>query len=184
MSTTLHTASATHDVIALLIEDHKKVKKIFKAFEALQDANASNDKKAELVNQVCRELSVHAQIEEEIFYPAVRKAIGDNDLMDKALVEHAGAKALIAQLQSMRPTDELYAARMTVLGEEIDHHATEEEDEMFPKVKKAKIDTTALGAKMLQRKQALLAESETLTKSDNASDSAASVGVKKTAAKH
>ena len=86
-----------------------------------------------MVRKICNELTVHAQIEEEIFYPAVRKAIDDGDLMDEALVEHAGAKELISQLEAMDPEDELYDAKVTVLGEQIDHHVKEEEGEMFPR---------------------------------------------------
>ena len=104
------------------------------------------------------DLTIHAEVEEEIFYPAVRKAIDDADLMDEALVEHAGAKALIAQLEEANPSDDLYDAKVTVLGEQIQHHAKEEESDMFPKAKRANIDTPALGAKMLKRKEALVTE--------------------------
>lgn len=95
----------------------------------------------------------HTQIAEEIFYPAFRMAIDDDDLMDEADVEHAGAKELIAQLVGMEPGDDHYDARVTVLGENIDHHVKEEQDEMFPKAKKAKLDLAALGAQMIKRKQ-------------------------------
>ena len=104
------------------------------------------------------ELSIHAQAEEEIFYPAVRAAIKDDDLMDEADVEHAGAKNLIAQLEAMTPAHDHYDATVTVLGENIDHHVKEEEEKMFPKAKKAKVDTAALGAALIQRKHELLAE--------------------------
>jgi CO dehydrogenase/acetyl-CoA synthase beta subunit len=86
----------------------------------------------------------------------VRKAIDDSDLMDEALVEHAGAKDLIAQLEDASPEDDLYDAKVTVLGEQIEHHVKEEEGDMFPKAKKAKVDTEALGATMLKRKVALM----------------------------
>jgi hemerythrin superfamily protein len=146
------------DAIAVLIEDHKTVQKQFKEFEKLKEENGSANEKGDIVKQVCMELTIHAQIEEEIFYPAIREAIGDDDLMDEAEVEHMGAKDTIAQLQNMEPGDELYDAKFTVLGEYVAHHIKEEQDEMFPKVKKAKVDTAALGVELLQRKQELQAE--------------------------
>jgi hemerythrin superfamily protein len=104
------------------------------------------------------ELTIHAQAEEEIFYPAVRAAVTDNDLMDEADVEHAGAKNLIAQLEAMTPAHVHYDATVTVLCEIIDHHVKEEEEKMFPKAKKAKVDTAALGAALTQRKHELQVE--------------------------
>ncbi len=149
--------SGNPDAIALLIADHKKVQRLFTEFSELKE-DGSDEEKSAIVEQVCNELTIHATLEEEIFYPAVRKAIEDVDLMDEALVEHAGAKELIAQLQDMEPGDELYDAKVTVLGEQIEHHVEEEEGEMFPKAKKAKVDTGALGAQMLKRKSALMEE--------------------------
>jgi hemerythrin superfamily protein len=143
------------DAIALLMADHKKVKKLFSDFDKLKEEGSDEDKSA-IVEQICNELKVHTELEEEIFYPAVRKAIDDSDLMDEALVEHAGAKDLVAQLEDASFDDELYDAKVTVLGEHIDHHVKEEEGDMFPKAKKAKVDTEALGATMLKRKIALM----------------------------
>lgn len=145
------------DAIAMLIADHRKVKKLFSEFGKLKEEGSDEDK-ASIVEQICNELKVHTAIEEEIFYPAVRKAIDDADLMDEALVEHAGAKELIAQLEEASPDDDLYDAKVTVLGEQIDHHVEEEEGDMFPKAKKAKVDAQALGAAMLKRKTALMEE--------------------------
>jgi hemerythrin superfamily protein len=147
------------DAISLLSSDHAKVKKLFKEFEGLKEDGSDKDKSA-LVAQICNELKIHTEIEEEIFYPAVRKAIDDGDLMDEALVEHAGAKELIAQLEDMSPDDELYDAKVTVLGEQIQHHVKEEEGEMFPKARKAKVDSEALGVQMTERKAELMAELE------------------------
>ena len=148
----------TPDALDLLISDHKSVQRMFKQFDALKE-DGDDDQKSALVGKICLELTVHAQIEEEIFYPAVRDAIEDQDLMDEAEVEHAGAKDLIAQLEADADTEqELYDAKVTVLGEYINHHVKEEQDEMFPKVRKAKVDTAALGARMFQRKQELMAE--------------------------
>lgn len=146
------------DAIEMLTADHKKVKDIFKQFEKLKEEDGAEEEKAALAQQVCNELKIHTQIEEEIFYPAVREAIDDDDLMDEAEVEHTGAKDLIEQLEAMQPSDDLYDAKVTVLGEEVEHHVEEEEGEMFPKVKKAKLDTAALGVQMLERKMALRAE--------------------------
>ncbi len=151
--------SQQHDAIALLMADHKKVKKLFADFDKLKD-EGGDDEKAALVEQICNELKIHTTLEEEIFYPAVRKAIEDSDLMDEALVEHAGAKELIAQLEDASPEDDLYSAKVTVLGEQIDHHVKEEEGEMFPKASKAKVDTAALGAAMMKRKATLTAALE------------------------
>jgi hemerythrin superfamily protein len=143
------------DAIAMLMADHKKVKKLFSDFDKLKGEGSDEDKTA-IVDEICNELKIHTQLEEEIFYPAVRKAIDDSDLMDEALVEHAGAKDLIAQLEDASPEDDLYDAKVTVLGEQIEHHVKEEEGDMFPKAKKAKVDTEALGATMLKRKVALM----------------------------
>lgn len=154
-------ASSTQmDAIELLTEDHKKVKKLFKEFESLQKKEASKDQKAELVKEICLELTIHAQIEEEIFYPSVRSAIKEQDLMDEAQVEHASAKDLIHQLETMAPEDDLYDAKVTVLAEYIDHHVKEEEKEMFPLVKKTKLDMDKIGEDMSARKEKLKAGME------------------------
>jgi hemerythrin superfamily protein len=153
-------ADHNEDAVTLLTADHAKVKKLFAEFEDLKEGAGSAEDKSALVTQICNELKVHAQIEEEIFYPAVRRAIDDGDLMDEALVEHAGAKELIAQLEDMSPDDALYDAKVTVLGEQIQHHVNEEEGKMFPKAKKAKIDGEALGVQMMERKAELMAEME------------------------
>lgn len=151
------TEAPEQDAIALLTGDHQKVKGLFSKFEKLKDSEG-DEEKTDIVATICNELKIHTAIEEEIFYPAVRKAIDDADLMDEALVEHAGAKELIAQLKAMDPEDDLYDAKVTVLGEQIDHHVKEEEGTMFPKAKKAKVDTAALGTKMLKRKMGLMQE--------------------------
>lgn len=141
------------DAVAMLKADHKKVEEMFKKFETMEDDGA---RKAELVKQICDELVVHTTIEEEIFYPAVRAAINDDDLMEEAEVEHDSAKALIDQLNGMQPGDERFQATVTVLGEYIQHHVKEEHKEMFPKAKKAKVDLQALGEEMAARKMELM----------------------------
>jgi hemerythrin superfamily protein len=146
-----------HGAITLLIADHKKVKGLFKQFEKLKEGGSAQEK-ADLAQHICNELRVHAQIEEELFYPAARKAIHADDLMDEAEVEHAGAKELIEQLEAMQPDDDLYDAKVIVLGEQVEHHVSEEEGEMFPKVRRANVDTAVLGAQMLQRKLELQEE--------------------------
>ena len=144
-----------NDAIALLIDDHKKVKELFEKFDKLSDRSKVNKKK--IADQICLELTVHAQVEEEIFYPAVREPIKDDDLMDEAVVEHASAKELIAQIGEMDPGDDLYDAKVKVLSEQIEHHVEEEEGEMFPKVRKTKVDLVALGEEMAARKEELMA---------------------------
>ncbi len=123
------------DAIALLIDDHKKVKAAFKEFEGLGDHAFVSKKK--LADEICLALTKHTQAEEEIFYPAVRKAVKEGgDLVDEAVVEHASAKELIAQIQAMSAEEDLFDAKVKVLSEQIDHHVKEEEEEMFPKAKK------------------------------------------------
>ncbi len=139
------------DAIALLTEDHRKVQKLFKEFEKLGEED--NARKTELVEKACAELTVHSTIEEEIFYPALREALEEGDLLDEAEVEHATAKELISQLQGMKAGEDLYDAKFTVLGEYVNHHIKEEQQEIFPKAKKTEIDLKALGEELLARKQ-------------------------------
>jgi hemerythrin superfamily protein len=146
------------DALALLMADHKKVKALFKEFEKIKEDEDADDQKAALAEQICNELTVHAQIEEEIFYPAARDAIEETDLLDEAEVEHASVKELISQLQEMTPEDALFDAKVTVLGEYVDHHVKEEEGEMFKKVRAADLDTEALGAELMDRKMELMDE--------------------------
>lgn len=140
------------DAIALLTDDHKKVQKMFKDFGKLQE---NDERKRELVQTLCAELTIHAQIEEEIFYPAARDAMDKQDLLDEAQVEHASAKDLIAQLSSMQPDEALYDAKVAVLGEYVNHHVKEEQQQMFPKVRKAKVDMKMLGEQISARKREL-----------------------------
>ena len=146
------TARRPKDAVALLRADHTKVQGLFDDF----DKTNSDSKKAKLAQQICMELKVHATIEEEIFYPAARQAIKDEDMLDEAEVEHASAKQLIAEIEAGSPDEEKWDAKVTVLGEYIKHHVKEEQNEMFPKVKKTKLDLQALGEQMSARKQELL----------------------------
>jgi len=140
------------DAIVLLTADHKRVKKMFKTFDKMKEDGAPADKKA-LAQQICEELTLHTELEEQIFYPATREALDDGDLLDEAEVEHASAKDLIAQIKAGDPTDPKWAAKVTVLGEYVDHHVEEEENEMFPKCRKAKMDLESLGREIASMKQ-------------------------------
>ena len=143
------------NAISLLMKDHNNVKALFAQYEGLSDRSFATKKK--LADQICHELTVHTQVEEEIFYPAVRRPIHDGDLMDEAVVEHASAKELIAQILAMDPSEDLYDAKVTVLSEQIEHHVKEEEGDMFPKVRKTSVDLDALGEQMAARKEQLAA---------------------------
>ncbi len=146
------------DAIELLKADHRKVEKLFKEYDKLVEDEGSYNEKEALTATICAELTMHTQIEEEIFYPAARDILDEEDLIDEAVVEHASVKDLIAQLSDMAPDDDLYDAKVKVLSELIEHHVEEEEDEMFPKLKKAKLDTAALGPQMEDRKLQLVDE--------------------------
>ncbi len=145
----------TQDAVALLKEDHRTVEELFEKFE-----NASGDgRKEKLARQICLELTVHAQIEEEIFYPACEGKV-EEDLLKEAYVEHDGAKVLIAQIEDgSEQSDEYYDAKVKVLQEQIEHHVEEEEKRMeglFAQAKKAGIDMDALGEQLAARKAELV----------------------------
>jgi hemerythrin superfamily protein len=145
------TAMEGMDAVTMLTEDHENVKQLFEQFEGLGDRAKVSKKK--LATQICLELTKHAVIEEEIFYPAVRAASKDaEDILDESLVEHASAKDLIAQILEMEPGDDLYDAKVKVLKEMVEHHVEEEESEMFPKAREAGLDLQELGQQMAQRK--------------------------------
>jgi hemerythrin superfamily protein len=141
--------------IELLSKDHDEVEKLFKQFQKM---SRDGGRKMEIVQQICMALTVHAEIEEEIFYPAVREALGEKgeSLMDEAAVEHEGIKTLVQQIESARGNDEMLAARMTVLCEYVMHHVKEEEGKIFPKAKRARLDMEELGAELLERKMELM----------------------------
>ena len=155
------TRRAEPDACALLDADHRNVKKMFKAYEELTSSRAASasQKKRDLANEICMELTVHAQIEEEIFYPAVRAAIKATDLLDEAEVEHASAKDLIAQIQDAAAVDDKFDAKVIVLGEYIDHHVKEERNEIFVKARAARgLDLVAMREQLEARKEELMAE--------------------------
>ncbi|MBT2332551.1 hemerythrin domain-containing protein [Variovorax paradoxus] len=155
------TKRAAPDACSLLDTDHRHVKKMFKEYEELTHSRAANvqQKKRELANQICTELSVHAQIEEEIFYPALREAISETDLLDEAEVEHASAKELIAQIEAATDVDDKFDAKVIVLGEYIDHHVKEERNEIFVKARAARgLDLMAMREQLAARKEELMEE--------------------------
>jgi hemerythrin superfamily protein len=152
---------AEKDACDLLDADHKAVKKMFKEYEELTSSRARNasQKKKELATQICQELTVHAQVEEEIFYPALRAAFKETDLLDEAEVEHQTAKDLIAQIQAAAEPDDMFDAKVKVLGEYIDHHVKEEKGEIFPKARSAKkLDLIAMREEIETRKEELMSE--------------------------
>jgi hemerythrin superfamily protein len=151
-------SAGAQDAVELLTADHREVKAMFAQYEKLAEAGGKSSDREALAETICDMLIVHATIEEEIFYPATRKATEDDDLLDEAQVEHAAAKELIAQIKDLAPDDDLYDAKVKVLGEQIDQHVEEEESEMFPEAKKSDMDLLDLGARLLARKNQLLAE--------------------------
>jgi hemerythrin superfamily protein len=146
------------DAISLLKQDHKEVSALFKKFESADSG------KGDIAAEVCKLLTVHAQIEEELFYPAAREALENSeegeDLLDEAEVEHASAKELIAQIEASEEGEHLFEAKVTVLGEYIKHHVEEEEKELFPKVSKTDLDLDTLGKQLKARKTELLGAME------------------------
>jgi hemerythrin superfamily protein len=145
--------SAT-DALELLRADHAKVQNLFREFDSIKGGD-DDQRKAELVDEICYELTLHSMLEEEIFYPVVRAAVGDDEMMDEADVEHAGARELISQLEVMFPGDDHFDATVTVLGEEIEHHIGKEESEMFEAARTAGIDLEELGEQLAARKEEL-----------------------------
>ena len=141
------------DAIALLKADHETVSDLFADYEKTD----SSKKKKAIVAEICTELTVHTQIEEEIFYPAIKAALKDKLVVPEAIVEHAGVKDLIAQLEGVEPNGVIFDAKVKVLSEYVEHHVKEEQNEMFPKVKASSLDLVELGARMAARKADLLA---------------------------
>lgn len=140
--------STQQDATRLLKADHKLVSKLFADYEA----TTSNSKKKQLVEQICKELSIHAQVEEEIFYPAVQKALKDHELVPEAIVEHSTLKDLIAAVKGVEPNGDMYDAKIKVMSEYVKHHVKEEESEMFTEAKNTNLDLVKLGALMSERK--------------------------------
>ena len=139
----------------LIRRDHKKVEGLFDKFTQTKKAVG----KKRICAQVIQELEIHTKLEEEIFYPAARGATKETDLLDEAEVEHAGAKDLIAQIQEAAEVDDMFDAKVKVLGEYIDHHVKEERNELFPKARAArKLDLVAMRDELAARKEELMAQ--------------------------
>ncbi|MFN3496027.1 MAG: hemerythrin domain-containing protein [Hydrogenophaga sp.] len=145
---------AASNAIALLRADHQAVSKLFDDYEKARSITT----RKKLVAEICTALSVHAQIEEEIFYPAVQASLKDKLLVPEATVEHASLKDLIAQIEGVEPDGDMFDARVKVLSEYVKHHVKEEQNEMFPRAKASALDMDALGALMTARKDELMAQ--------------------------
>ena len=145
------------DAVDFLKRQHREVEDLFKQFEKLGE-DGDIEKKEPIVRTACEKLTVHATIEEEIFYPAAREVEEASSLLNEAEVEHATAKDLIATLDSMDASDEMFSAHFTVLSEYIKHHVKEEEEELFPKLKKSGLDLDTLGQELAARADELMAE--------------------------
>lgn len=146
------------DALQMLADDHRTVETLFEKF----DNARSNSAKQKIVRQICEELTIHAMIEEKVFYPAIRDAV-ENDMLDEAQVEHDSAKTLILSLFEAEPGDEYYEAKVSVLKEQVEHHVYEEERQrgsMFSLVRKADLDLAAIGAEMAKLKQRLKEQAE------------------------
>lgn len=151
---TTRAAARPADALTLLKKDHKQVSDWFAEYDRTDD----DARKQELADQICLALTVHAQIEEEIFYPAAYEALDDDDMLDEAEIEHASAKALVAEIRAGKVGDPLFDARVTVLGEYVAHHVEEEEKEIFPECRASDMDLKALGQQLARRKEELMAE--------------------------
>ena len=170
-------SSARSEILTMLKEDHKRAKKAFRQFEKLDPHEDAEECQA-IVQQTCAELKVHTALEEELLYPAARGLLSEEDLIDEAEVEHATAKSLIEQLGRMTPDDEKYGATFKVLGEYVNHHVKEEENEMFPQLTRAKAEWQGLCDQMNSRRdelmQQLMPEADGAARTSSARSSASS----------
>jgi hypothetical protein len=148
-------AAPALNALELLEQDHRQVEELFDQYDQLK---ADDHRKGDLAQKICVALEIHAQIEEEIFYPQARDATKDNDLIDESVVEHATVKNLISEIEEMQVGDNLFDAKIRVLGEIVKLHIHEEEQELFPELESAHIDLEAVGKKLSERKSALLSE--------------------------
>ena len=177
----MKTLVAYEDAVDLLDADHKAVKKMFIDYGVLCEDSAPADEKGALAERICQALTVHAQIEEEIFYPEVREALGDNALMDEAIDEHEQAKQTIGQIQAMAATDAAYDATVKQLGALIDQHVMEERGQIFLRARLAALDLRGLTLRLLKRKQQLTKKAVTaLSPAPSPSPSSARVRAKET----
>jgi hemerythrin superfamily protein len=154
-SSNRNTQGASPSALEVLEQDHREVEEWFDEYNELKE---DDNRKGALAAKICLALKVHAQIEEEIFYPRARKATKENDLIDEAAVEHSAVKHLIGEIEGMKVDEELYDAKIRVLGEMVKHHIKEEEEELFPELVPAKMDLDAVGKELAKRKEELMAE--------------------------
>ena len=174
-SSSRSSGSAKTQIVAALKDDHKKVKKAFRDFEKLDPGRDPESAQA-LVERTCAELEVHAELEEQLFYPAARQALKEEDLIDEAEVEHTTVKVLIEQLKGMNPSDANYAATFKVLGEYVNHHVKEEEGEIFPGLTRTGVQWDSILEQMTMRREELkeekgladLEDEEAMDQSDDA----------------
>jgi hemerythrin superfamily protein len=163
----------------MIRQDHKKVEGLFKKFEQTKGAQA----KRRLAENAMAELEVHAALEEEIFYPAVKKEVDDGSMVQEALEEHQTVKRLISELKAMEEADEQFESQFSELVENVQHHVEEEENEMLPKVEESDMDLSSLGEQMAQRKQQMQGGGRATKKASNATSSRKSAGSKSTGRK-
>lgn len=150
------------DAIELLEADHRAVEALFGDYAQLSAHKAGGGKRKALAEAICLAVAIHMRLEEEVFYPPLREALRDDDLLDEADGEHAGAKELVGQVLSMRPGDELYDAKVTVLCEYIARHVRHEREELFPRARKSGVDLAALGERLRERRRELQSVPEAL----------------------
>lgn len=148
------------DAVSVLTEDNNRVRGLFRYFAQLEGSGVT-DERANVAIDICKELVIHAAMEEELLYPAARTAIGDNDLINQAEIEQGTTKFLIRQLLPINKSDERFNAKVTVLREYVKHHMDEEEKVMLPRLKHTKIDLDALGRQLAERREALRDELKT-----------------------
>lgn len=148
-------SSDAQDAISVLTKDHERIRRMFMSFEKLTRRNGNDDRKNRLFQQIWMETAIHAQVEDEIFYPALREATDDHDLLDEADIEHASFNEVFEQLESMGVDNEHYDVKVMVLGEYISYHFKAEQDAMFRKIKMAGIDTLVLGGRIVHRRKEL-----------------------------
>lgn len=150
------------DALELLDADHRSLRRLFQEYRTLAAQRAPEVRRKALAEQICLELTIHAKLEEELFYPRVREALRLEHLMDRAEVEHASVRDLVLQILSMDPHEELYDAKVGVLGDYADHHFREEQEAVFPRVRAGGLDLQRLGQLLSVRRRELQAVPEAL----------------------
>jgi hypothetical protein len=163
---------ARDEILEMLMEDHRRAKRAFREAEKMKEEE-DEESLEQIVQQTCAELTVHATLEEELFYPALREGIKDTELLDEAEVEHGSAKALIAELEQMDSSDPKFAATFKVLGEYIKHHIKEEEGEMFGQLSRTGVRWEALQQEMQRRREELMQQQGLIDQSEESEQESA-----------